>query len=126
MIEQYLVSELGTIAALAGKCYPVAAPLGDDELPICLYRRVSGEVRRDLSGAAAFYVEVFRLDLLDEDMDRLCALEQEVARALEKENQDAGDFYLYSAEVAPALEDDYDLRTDTLLRSVNYTVIYGR
>lgn len=126
MIERYLVSRLDTIPILANKAYPVAAPVGDDALPICLYSRTDGVITRDLSGDPAFYTDIFRLDILAEDMDALCSLEHEVIEALNEQNVDAGDLYIFSGSAAPGIEDDYDLRTDTLRRSLIYTVTYWR
>lgn len=126
MIEQYLVRLLDTVAALSGKSYPVAAPVGDEELPICLYGRVTGTVARDLSGEASFYTDTFHLHLLGEDMDALCALEVEVMDALNEQNVDVDTCYIYSGSATPGLEDDYDIRTDTLRRTLLYTVTYWR
>lgn len=126
MIEQYLLSQLDTINALTGKCYPVAAPVGDETLPICLYSRASGEITRDLSGAAAFYRDTFYLHLLGDDMDDLCSLETEVIDTLTRQNTDAGAIYVYSSIAAPGIEDDYDLRTDTFRRSLTCTITYWR
>lgn len=126
MIERYLVSRLDTVPTLVNKAYPVTAPVGDDALPICLYSRTDGVISQDLSGAPVFYADTFRLDLLAEDMDALCALEHDVIAALTEQNVDAGDLYIFSGSAAPGIEDDYDLRTDTLRRSLTYTVTYWR
>ena len=60
MIEKFLVSELGSIAALDGQFWPVAAPVGDAEPPFCLYTRISGTIQRDLTGEPVFYRDVYR------------------------------------------------------------------
>lgn len=126
MIEQYIVSRLDTIGNLNSKSYPVAAPVGDEALPICLYRRTSGDILRDLSGEPLLYKDVFRMDLLGDDMDVLCTLEHAVINTLSEQNVDAGDVYIYSGVAAPGTEDGFDLPTDTLWRSVTYTVTYWR
>lgn len=126
MIEQYLLAQLDSIETLTGKCYPVAAPVGDEKLPICLYSRVSGEIVRDLSGTVAFYRDTIYLHLLGDDMDELCSLETEVIDVLNRQNVDAGDAYVYSSIAAPGIEDDYDIRTDTFRRSLTCTITYWR
>lgn len=126
MIEQHLVSKLGTIPALQGQVYPTAAPIGDIEPPFCIYTRVSGNVERDLSGEPVFYTDVFRLDLTDEDNDALCALSQTVMDTLFESNVDAGDFYIFSASSSPGAPDGFDLTIESHRRSLTYTVTYWR
>lgn len=126
MIEQYLVSKLGIIAALQGQVYPTAAPIGDIEPPFCIYTRVSGSVERDLSGDPVFYTDVFRLDLTGEDNDALCALEQECMQVLSETNVEAETVYIFSAFAAPGAPDGFDLTIEAHRRSLAYTVTYWR
>lgn len=138
MIEQYIVSELGTIAELrtvsgsdttgnsGERSYPVAAPVGDIDPPFCIYTRVSGDIQRDLSGAPVFYRDVFRLDLYDFDTDALFALERKLIDSLTKINVDAGDVYIFSAEASPGPSDGFDMTMEIHQRSIIYTVMYWR
>lgn len=126
MIEKYLVSKLGTIGQLQGQVYPTAAPVGDIEPPFCIYSRVSGSVERDLSGEPLFYTDVYRLDLSGDDNDLLCDLDKVVTDELSETNVDAGDFYIFSASVAPGAPDGFDLTIETHRRSLAYTVTYWR
>ena len=126
MIEQYLVSKLGTIEQLQGQIYPTAAPIGDIEPPFCIYSRVSGSVERDLSGEPLFYTDVYRLDLSGGDNDALCELAQTVTDTLQTTNEDAGDFYIFSAFAAPGAGDGFDLTIETHRRSLAYTITYWR
>lgn len=126
MIEKFLVSELNTITELNGQYYPVAAPVGDLDLPFCIYTRVSGEIVRDLSGEPVFYRDVYRLDLCEEDTDALFALEQVVISALAKTNVTFEEMYIFSADAAPGAPDGFDLTIETTLRSITYTVTYWR
>lgn len=75
MIEKFLVSELGTITELNGQFYPVAAPVGELDGSFCIYTRISGEIQRDLTGEPVFYLDVYRLDLCEEDTDLLLMLQ---------------------------------------------------
>ena len=126
MIEQFLVSELGTFDALGGQCYPVAAPVGDTEGAFCIYTRISGTVERDLAGNPVFYRDVFRIDLCEEDTDQLFGLEQTVIELLSKTNVEFDDLFIFSAEAAPGAPDGYDLTIETFHRSITYTVTYWR
>ena len=127
MIEQYLVSELGTIPTLAGQCYPAAAPVGDLEPPFCIYTRVAGEIQRDMSGEPVFFRDVYRLDLAGDDMDALCLLEQEVISTLCKECVEFGDdIYIFSVTAAPGAPDGFDLVLENHQRSVSCTITYWR
>lgn len=126
MIEQYLVSKLGTIEQLQGQIYPTAAPIGDIEPPFCIYSRVSGSVERDLSGEPLFYTDVYRLDLSGDDNDALCELAQTATDTLQETNKDAGDFYIFSAFAAPGAGDGFDLTIEAHRRSLAYTVTYWR
>lgn len=126
MIEKYIVSELGTIEALSGQFYPVAAPVGDTEGAFCIYTRVSGEIERDLGGNPVLYRDVYRLDLYDEDTDALFTLAQVVTDRLTKHNAEFEDIYIFSAEAAPGTPDGFDLTIETHQRSLSYTVTYWR
>ena len=126
MIEQFLVSELGSIEALGGQCYPVAAPVGDTEGAFCIYTRISGTIERDLSGDPVFYQDVFRIDLCDEDTDLLFGLEQAVIALLTKTNVELDDLFIFSATAAPGAPDGYDLTIETFHRSITYTATYWR
>ena len=126
MIEQYLVSKLGTIEQLQGQIYPTAAPIGDIDPPFCIYSRVSGSVERDLSGAPLFYTDVYRLDFSGDDNDALCELAQTATDTLQETNKDAGDFYIFSAFAAPGAGDGFDLTIEAHRRSLAYTVTYWR
>lgn len=126
MNEQYLVSKLGTIQQLQGQIYPTAAPIGDIAPPFCIYSRVSGSVERDLSGESVFYTDVYRLDLSGDDNDALCELAQTVTDTLRTINEDAGDFYIFSAFAVPGAPDGFDLTIETHRRSLAYTVTYWR
>ena len=126
MIEKFLVSELGTIEALRGQFYPVAAPVGDLEGSFCIYTRVSGEIQRDLGGESVLYRDVYRLDLCDEDTDTLFALEQTVVDALTKNNMAFDALYIFSAEAAPGTPDGFDLNLEVNSRSLSYVVTYWR
>lgn len=126
MIEKFLVSELGTIDELNGQIYPVAAPIGDTEGAFCIYTRTSGEIERDLSGDPVLYRDAYRLDLYDDDTDRLFALEQTVVDRLAKNNVELDGIYIYSAEAAPGAPDGFDLTIETHQRSISYTVTYWR
>lgn len=126
MIEKFLVSELGTIGELSGQCYPVAAPIGDTEGAFCIYTRTSGEIERDLSGNPVLYRDAYRLDLYDDDTDRLFALAQTVVDRLTKNNVEFDDLYIFSAEAAPGAPDGFDLTIETHQRSISYTVTYWR
>lgn len=126
MIEKFLVSELGTIDALGGQFYPVAAPVGDTEGAFCIYTRVSGEIQRDLDGNPVFFRDVYRIDLYDEDTDLLFELEQTVIDRLTKTNVEFGTIYIFSAQAAPGAPDGFDLTIETNQRSISYTVTYWR
>lgn len=126
MIEKFLVSELGTIDALGGQFYPVAAPVGDTEGAFCIYTRVSGEIQRDLDGNPVFYRDVYRIDLYDEDTDLLFELEQTVIDHLTKTNVEFGNIYIFSAQAAPGAPDGFDLTIETNQRSISYTITYWR
>lgn len=126
MIEKFIVSELGTIAALKGQIYPVAAPIGDTDGAFCIYTRISGDIQRDLGGNPVFYRDVYRLDLFDEDTDLLFELEQTIIDRLSKSNVEFGDLFVYSAEAAPGAPDGFDLTIETNSRSITYTVTYWR
>lgn len=126
MIEQYLVSKLGTIEHLQEQVYPTAAPIGDIEPPFCIYTRVSGNITRDLSGNPIFYTDVFRLDLTGEDNDTLCALAQLAVDILNETNTDAGDAYIFSASAEPGAPDGFDMTIEAHRRSITYTVSYWR
>lgn len=126
MIEKFLVSELGTIDELNGQIYPVAAPIGDTEGAFCIYTRTSGEIERDLSGDPVLYRDAYRLDLYDDDTDRLFALEQTAIDRLAKNNVELDGIYIYSAEAAPGAPDGFDLTIETHQRSISYTVTYWR
>ena len=126
MIEKFLVSELGTIDALGGQYYPVAAPVGDVEGNFCIYTRVSGDVQRDLMGEPVFCRDVYRLDLCGEDTDILYALECRVIDALTKNNVEFEDLYIFSAVASPGAPDGFDLNLEVVHRSVAYTVTYWR
>lgn len=124
MIEKFLVSELNTIPELNGQYYPVAAPVGDLDLPFCIYTRVSGEIVRDLSGEPVYSVAEYRLDLFGDDTDALFALERKMIQALSKISVSFGDLYIYSAEATPGEPDGFDLTIETTMRSITYTVTY--
>lgn len=126
MIEKYLVSELGTIDALGGQFYPVAAPVGDTEGAFCIYTRISGTVERDLGGDPVLYRDVYRIDLCDEDTDLLFELEQAAIALLSKTNVEFDDLYIFSAEAAPGAPDGYDITIEAFHRSITYTVTYWR
>lgn len=124
MIETFLVSELNTIPELNGQYYPVAAPVGDLDLPFCIYTRVSGKIIRDLSGEPVYSVAEYRLDLFGDDMDALFALERKMIQTLSKISVSFGDLYIYSAEATPGEPDGFDLSIETTMRSITYTVTY--
>ena len=126
MIEKFLVSELGTIDALNGQFYPVAAPVGDVEGNFCIYTRVSGEIQRDMNNEPVFYRDVYRLDIGGDDTDVLFDLECAVIDALIKENVEFGELYIFSAVAAPGAPDGFDLNLEAVNRSVSYTVTYWR
>ena len=126
MIEKFIVSNLGTIDALSGQIYPVAAPVGDTEGAFCIYTRVSGGVERDLSGNPVFYRDVYRLDLYDEDTDLLFDLETNVIDRLTKYNAEFAGMYIYSAEAVPGAPDGFDLTIENNQRSISYTITYWR
>ena len=126
MIEKFLVSELGSIAALDGQFWPVAAPVGDAEPPFCLYTRISGTIQRDLTGEPVFYRDVYRLDLLGDDNDALCQLETEMTAQLSKTNVCFGDVYIFAAEASPGNPDGFDLTIEAHRRSLSYAVTYWR
>lgn len=126
MIEKFLVSELGTIDALNGQFYPVAAPVGDVEENFCIYTRVSGEVQRDLMNEPVYYRDVYRLDICGDDTDVLFDLECAVIKALTKKNVELGELYIFSAVAAPGAPDGFDLNLEAVSRSVSYTVTYWR
>lgn len=126
MIEQFLVSELGTIHELNNQFYPVAAPVGELEGNFCIYTRVSGDIQRDLSAEPVYYRDVYRLDLYGDDTDALFALEQNVIDSLTKTNIAFGDLYIFSAEAAPGAPDGFDLTLEINQRSITYTVTYWR
>lgn len=126
MIEKFLVSELGTLEELNGQLYPVAAPVGELEGSFCIYTRVSGDIQRDLEENPAFYRDVFRLDLYNDDTDTLFALEQAVIDHLKKTNVEFDDIYIFSAVAAPGAPDGFDLTMEINQRSLSYTVTYWR
>lgn len=126
MIEEFLVSELGTISGLNGQSYPAAAPVGDVEPPFCLYTRISGTIQRDLAGDPVFYRDVFRLDLIGDDNDALCQLATAMTAQLSKTNIDSGDVYIFSAEVSPGNPDGFDLSLEAHRKSLSYAVTYWR
>ena len=126
MIEKYLVSELGTIEALGGQLYPVAAPVGDVEGLFCIYTRVAGEVQRDLMGEPVFCRDTYRLDLCGEDTDILFELECSLIDTLTKNNVDFDEMYIFSAVATPGAPDGFDVSLETFHRSVAYTVTYWR
>ena len=126
MIEKFIVSELGTLEELNGQLYPVAAPVGELEGSFCIYTRVSGDIPRDLEGNPAFYRDVFRLDLYNDDTDTLFALEQTVIDHLKKTNVEFDDIYIFSAVAAPGAPDGFDLTMEINQRSLSYTVTYWR
>lgn len=126
MIEKFIVSELGTIAALNGQIYPVAAPVGDIEPPFCIYTRVSGDIQRDLAGAPVFYRDTYRLDLVGDDTDALFELEQEIIAGLSGTNMEFESLYIFSAEASPGAPDGFDLTLEANQRSISYVVTYWR
>ena len=126
MIEKFIVSELGTIAALNGQIYPVAAPVGDIEPPFCIYTRVSGEIQRDLGGAPVFCRDTYRLDLVGEDTDVLFELEKELIVWLSKTNAEFESLYIFSAEAFPGAPDGFDLTLEVNQRSISYVITYWR
>ena len=126
MIDQHLVSKLGTIAQLQGQIYPTAAPVGDIEPPFCIYTRVSGEIERDLSGEPVFYRDVFRLDLCGEDNDALVALEAAAAAVLTETGIDVDGLFIFSAVAAPGSPDGFEMSLEAHRRSIAYTVTYWR
>ena len=126
MIDGFLVSELGTIAALKGQFYPAAAPVGDVEPPFCLYTRISGTIQRDLAGDPVFYRDVFRLDLIGDDNDELCLLETEMIAQLSKTNVEFENLYIFAAEVSPGNPDGFDLTMEAHRKSLSYAVTYWR
>lgn len=126
MIEKFIVSELDTIEALNGQCYPVAAPVGDVEGNFCIYTRVSGEVQRDLMGELVYCRDVYRLDICGDDTDVLFPLECAVIDALKKENVEFGNLYIFSAVAAPGAPDGFDLSLEAVHRSASYTITYWR
>ena len=126
MIEMFIVSELGTMEALNGHLYPVAAPVGELEGSFCIYTRVSGDIQRDLSGEPVFYRDVYRLDLYNDDTDVLFELEQAVIDHLTKTNVEFGEIYIFSAVAAPGAPDGFDLTMEINQRSIAYTVTYWR
>lgn len=126
MIEEFLVSELGTIPGLNGQCYPAAAPVGDVEPPLCLYSRISGSIQRDLSGDPVFYRDVYRLDLIGDDNDDLCLLETEMIAQLSKTNIEFENIYIFSAEASPGNPDGFDLSLEAHRKSLSYAVTYWR
>ena len=126
MIEEFIVSELGTLDELNGQLYPVAAPVGELEGSFCIYTRVSGDIQRDLEENPVFYRDVFRLDLYNDDTDTLFALEQAVINHLKKTNVEFDDIYIFSAVAAPGAPDGFDLTMEINQRSLSYTVTYWR
>lgn len=126
MIQEFLVSELGTIPGLNGQFYPAAAPVGDVEPPFCLYTRISGSITRDLNGNLVFYRDVFRLDLIGDDNDELCLLETEMIAQLSKINIDFENLYIFAAEVSPGNPDGFDLTVGVHRKSLSYAVTYWR
>ena len=125
-IERFLVSELDTIDQLRGKCYPVAAPVGDEENIFCIYTRISGDVQSDLSGEPVFYNSVYRLDLVGEDTDELFSVEQVVLDILRKNNVAFEDMHIFSASAVPGAPDGFDLSIASIQRSLTYSVTYWR
>lgn len=126
MIEEFLVSELGTIPGLNGQFYPAAAPVGDVEPPFCLYSRISGSITRDLNGDPVFYRDVYRLDLIGDDNDDLCLLETEMIAQLSKTNIEFENLYIFSAEASPGNPDGFDLSLEAHRKSLSYAVTYWR
>ena len=126
MIEEFLVSELGTIPGLNGQFYPAAAPVGDVGPPFCLYSRISGSIQRDLKGDPVFYRDVYRLDLIGDDNDDLCLLETEMIAQLSKTNIEFENLYIFSAEASPGNPDGFDLSLEAHRKSLSYAVTYWR
>lgn len=126
MIEEFLVSELGTIPGLNGQFYPAAAPVGDVEPPFCLYSRISGSIPRDLNGDPVFYRDVYRLELIGDDNDDLCLLETEMIAQLSKTNIEFENLYIFSAEASPGNPDGFDLSLEAHRKSLSYAVTYWR
>lgn len=126
IIEKFIVSELGTIEPLTGRCYPIAAPIGDEEGIFCIYTRISGDVQRDLRGEPVFYRDVYRLDLVGDDTDALFALERTIADALTKNNVVFEGIYIFSTEATPGAPDGFDFSLSVIQRSLSYSVTYWR
>lgn len=126
MIEQWIVPKLGTLQDLAGKIYPVAAPVGDTVPPFALYTLQEETAQRDLDGDLLCYTAKIRLDLFCDDNDALCALAAQAEAALCCQNEEWGELYIFSADACRGEPAGFDLRLEVHVQTLIVTVTYWR
>lgn len=124
-IEEFIVSRLDTMEALRGRCFPTAANVGDTEPPFALFRVTGEEYASDLDGDAGIRTATVRIEIFDDDNDRLCALLESAEQALKAESEDLDEIYIYSSRARRG-EDDFDPTLDVNVKSLTATVVYWR
>lgn len=97
-VEQWLVSRLDTVDALRGSSYPTATPVGDEKTPFAIYTMEKDTIDRDMDGTDEGVRRAkIRLDLFDDDNDRLWELVPKVRTALRCEDSEWENLYIFSA-----------------------------
>ena len=126
MIEQWFVPKLGTVQDLAGKIYPVAAPVGDTVPPFALYTLQEETAQRDMEGDVVSYTAKIRLDLFCDDNDALCVLAAQAEAALRCQNEDWEEGYIFSSDACRGEPAGFDLRLEVHVQTLAVTIRFWR
>lgn len=124
-VSKWLVSKLDTVETLESKCFPTAAPVGDTVPPFAIYTAQKEDVDRDLNDDDGIRRAKIRLDLFDDDNDRLGELTAQVQRAVVTRDEDIDALYIYHAW-ADLKDAGFDLRMETHVQTLEVNVIYWR
>lgn len=124
-IEEFIVSRLDTMEALRGRCFPTAANVGDTEPPFALFRVQSEEYATTLDGDLGVRTATARIELFDDDNDRLCQLLAAAEDAMRTDSEDLDEIYIYSSRARRG-EDDFDPTLDANVKALTATIVYWR
>ena len=126
MIEQWLVTKLGTLEDLAGKVYPVEAPGGETAPPVGVFNHQEETMQPGHLGDVLCYTAKFWVHLFHEDNDALCVLSAQAENAICCRNEDAGDLYIFSADACRGEPAGFDLRLEIHVQTLSVIIIYWR
>lgn len=125
-IDEFIVSKLDTVEALRGRVFPTAAQVGDLAPPFAIFRVTKEDYETDLNGDIGPRTATIRIELFDDDNDRLCDTLAAAEAALQASDEDLDDIYIYTSSAQRGDEDDLDMTLDLLVKNLTATVVYWR